>query len=268
MILSLFRRRLPPDPPPPAAIPAGQRVYAIGDIHGCAGLFAQLLAIIEADDAVRGPAATTIILLGDLVDRGPDSRAVIDLAMALCERRPATRWLIGNHEEVFEKALGGDPKIVRYFVRIGGGPTIESYGMAPDVLESATFEELATSFPPMVPAAHIAFLRTGEDCIIIGDYAFVHAGIRPGVPVEAQDTADLRWIRDAFLADDRHHGKVIVHGHTIDDAVQERPNRIGVDTGAYASGRLSAVGLEGTDRWFLDTPTETGVAGRATGYSG
>ncbi len=255
MLKNLFRSK-PTEPQHKPSIPVGQRVYAIGDIHGCDDLFQALIEQIAADDNQRPPAAMSIILLGDLVDRGPSSRQVIDRAIALKSLWPDVRLIIGNHEDVLLKALGGDPKTMRYFVRIGGGPTIHSYGLSGADYDRLTFDELADQFPRLVPADHVAFLSGGEDRIVIGDYLFVHAGVRPGVPIDQQSTGDLRWIRDEFLEDRRDHGKIVVHGHTIYDEVQERPNRIGIDTGAYATGRLTALGLEGEERWFLSTATE------------
>lgn len=233
------------------AVPEGRRVYAIGDIHGCLSLFDSLLARIDADSAARGAADVTLILLGDLVDRGPDSAGVVDRAIRLQESGGDVRWLLGNHEEVFLKALSGDPQAMRYFVRIGGGPTIHSYGLKGDEYLNMSFEELAGAFPRLVPDRHRSFLEAAEHQVQIGDYLFVHAGIRPGVPIAEQRPTDLRWIRDDFLDDGSDHGCVVVHGHTIFDEVQERHNRVGIDTGAYATGRLTAIGLEGTERWFL-----------------
>ena len=254
MILSIFRKKPRAQSEVSIArIPAGQRVYAIGDIHGRDDLFADLLALISADDAARPPALTTLILLGDLMDRGPESKQVIDRAIAQKGQWAGFRWLIGNHEEVMLRALGGDPKLVRYFVRIGGGPTIQSYGIDGQDYADASFEDLAEQWPALVPPEHAAFLAAGEDQIAIGDYLFVHAGVRPGVSLDDQAVSDLRWIRDEFLDDARDHGAMIVHGHTIADDVQERGNRIGIDTGAYASGKLTAIGLEDDQRWYLST---------------
>ncbi len=254
MVLSRFFRRSPVPQLPSAAVPDGERVYAIGDIHGRADLFDQLLAMIAADDAERPAARTTLVLLGDFVDRGPDSRRVVERAMALhAEHGDRVRWLIGNHEEIFLKALGGDPKIVRYFVRIGGEPTILSYGIDPVAYAAMEFDALAAILPTLVPQEHVRFLDAGEDRIVIGDYLFVHAGIRPGIPVQGQQIGDLRWIRDEFLSDRSDHGHVVVHGHTISEVPEDAGNRIGIDTGAYASGRLTALGLEGDSRWFLQS---------------
>ena len=253
MILSRLFAKKSPEPVADHRIPEGQRVYAIGDIHGRADLFDDLIGRIAADNAERGPAETTVILLGDLVDRGPDSRGVVDRAMKLKDEFASVRWLMGNHEEVFLTALGGDPQHVRYFVRIGGGPTIQSYGLTGQDYDTATFEEVAEKLPNLVPAEHVRFIAASEDLIDIGDYRFVHAGIKPGVAAEEQKPSDLRWIRAEFLDDSRMHDKMVVHGHTIVDEVEEYANRIAIDTGAYSSGRLTALGLEGAERWTLQT---------------
>lgn len=235
------------------AVPQGQRVYAIGDIHGRDDLFAELIDLIRADNEARGPAAVTLVLLGDLVDRGPTSAAVVERAIRLKSEFADIRLLIGNHEECFLAALTGDVRRLRYFMRIGGDATVASYWNGDIDLRDATFEEVAEHLPAMVPQAHVDFLGAGEDMIAIGDYVFVHAGIRPGVPLEKQTLTDLRWIREDFLDDDRHHGVMIVHGHTIREDIDEWPNRIGIDTGAYRSGVLTAIILEGSERHYLKT---------------
>ena len=243
------------------AVPDGRRVYAIGDIHGRDDLFAQLIAAIRADHAARGPAEATIILLGDLVDRGPQSAEVIDRAIALRDEFPDTRLLIGNHEECFLASLTGDVRRLRYFMRIGGEATVRSYWNDDKSLADASFEDVAQRLPALVPAAHVDFLGQGEDMVAIGDYLFVHAGIRPGVPLERQSLADLRWIRDEFLDNLGDHGKMVVHGHSITAEPDEQANRIGIDLGAFRSGILGAVGLEGHRRWFLFARDE--AAGQA-----
>lgn len=235
------------------AVPHGQRIYAIGDIHGRDDLFAELIDLIRADNAARTPAKVTLILLGDLVDRGPQSASVVERAIRLRDEFKDTRLLIGNHEECFLAALTGDVHRLRYFMRIGGEATVASYWNGEQSLDSATFEDVAEQLPAMVPQAHVDFLGAGEDVIEIGDYAFVHAGIRPGVELGKQTLADLRWIRDDFLHDERDHGVMVVHGHTIQSEVDEWPNRIGIDTGAYKSGVLTAIVLEGRDRHYLRT---------------
>lgn len=236
----------------PRAIAAGERIYAIGDIHGRRDCLDDLLARIDDDDRARGPAATTLVFLGDLVDRGPESRGVVERLQQLSRLRLCI-FLMGNHEEVFVDAWEGDESAARLFHRIGGRETLLSYGVTPAEYDAADFARMITLLATHVPAEHVAFLRGFRDTHRSGDYLFVHAGIRPGTPIDEQRPADMRWIRDKFLDDPRDHGAIVVHGHSITPAVDERPNRVGIDTGAYASGRLTALGLEGTDRWFLST---------------
>lgn len=246
-MLGLLRRKMSPAPPR-ATAPPGERIYAIGDIHGCADLLDDLLGQIMADHATRAPAVLKLIFLGDLIDRGPDSAAVVQRAMAVAKAEPETRFLMGNHEEVFLKALDGDQKAMRFFCRIGGRETILSYGMSEDEYNRYDYNELADAMSKIVPDAHRQFLSGFEDVVVAGDYAFVHAGIRPGVPLAEQQQSDLRWIRDLFLDSTAAHERIIVHGHTIATDIESRPNRIGLDTGAYASGKLSAMAFEASDR--------------------
>jgi serine/threonine protein phosphatase 1 len=236
---------------PLTAIPEGERVYAVGDVHGCADLLDQLLARIDADDRARDPARTTIVFLGDLVDRGPASAAVIERLRLLAAERPDTRFLLGNHEEVFLESLKGEPKALRMFCRIGGRETIMSYGLDADDYDRMDYEELHAAMRVRVPAEHQAFLESFEDMVTIGDYVFVHAGVRPGTDLAAQRGADLRWIRNPFLDHDRALDKMVVHGHTISAGLDEQVHRIGVDTGAYETGILTALGLEGSARWTV-----------------
>jgi serine/threonine protein phosphatase 1 len=234
-------------------VPEGQRVYAIGDIHGRLDLLDDLLGQIGRDDATRPNATTSLVFLGDLVDRGPDSRGVIERLMALRGGRYGTYFLLGNHEEVFLKAVMGDVKSTRFLTRIGGRETIASYGVTSEEYNALDFDELAALLGERVPRDHVAFLQSLDDWIAVGDYLFVHAGIRPGVATEEQVGSDLRWIRDDFLSYRDGHDKMVIHGHNITPEVDLKRNRIGIDTGAYASGKLTAIGLEGGDRWFLQT---------------
>ncbi|UZK66239.1 metallophosphoesterase family protein [Sphingomonas sp. M1-B02] len=250
MIFKLFSKRVVTGEPV-AAVPDGKRVYAIGDIHGRLDLLEALLSKIHEDDRRRGSLDTQLILLGDLVDRGPHSAQVIDRVLQLKAEYPATRILLGNHEEIFSLALAGDLKALKLFTRIGGRETILSYGISEETYHEAGFPELLTMIQAAVPREHVEFLDALEDLIIIGGYAFVHAGIRPDEPLDRQRVADLRWIRDEFLL---HRGaleKVVVHGHTIAEDVELLSHRIGLDTGAYSSGVLSAMGFEGHERWVL-----------------
>ncbi|NJM50415.1 MAG: serine/threonine protein phosphatase [Sphingomonadales bacterium] len=254
MLKSLFKQKNKLRPIDIAQIPAGKRVYAVGDVHGRNDLLKELLRKILEDDHNRGPAEMQIIMLGDLVDRGPDSAGVIDTAMALKDWKPETRFLTGNHEEVFLDAIqSGDPKSVRFFVRIGGESTILSYPISRKDYLKLDMKELTEKLPALIPQKHIDFLNSFEDQIIIGDYVFVHAGIRPGVALEDQETRDLRWIRGVFLNHKGDLEKVVVYGHTINKDVDEARSRIGIDTGAYDTGKLTAIGLEGGERWYLQT---------------
>lgn len=258
MLSRLFPRRRPE--PIQAELPEGRRLYAVGDIHGRLDLLDALLDQIAADDAARGSAQTGIIFLGDLVDRGPDSAGVVERVRVLCAERPDTRCISGNHEEIFLGAHEGNGDMIRLLLRAGGDETLFSYGLDPQEVDQATIAELADMIDRAVPAEHIAFLRALDDYVVEGDYLFVHAGIRPGVAIEQQSTGDLRWIRQPFLEFSGNHGKLVVHGHTITDAVDERDNRIGIDTGAYRSGRLTALGIEGRQRWILDTYRQSSTA--------
>lgn len=233
------------------AIPAGRRVYAIGDIHGRDDLFERIVDMIRADHAARPPAELTLILLGDLVDRGPHSDRVVERAMALRNEIPDTRLLIGNHEECFLAALTGDIRRLRYFMRIGGEATVRSYWPEDENFADISFEEIAARLPGLVPPSHVEFLGKGEDLIEIGDYLFVHAGVRPGIALEKQSLVDLRWIREDFLDYLGDYGKMVVHGHSISARPDEQANRIGIDIGAFRSGALAALGIEGDQRWFV-----------------
>jgi len=161
--------------------------------------------------------------------------------------------LSGNHEEIFLGALAGEAEMLRLFARVGGRETALSYGIDEAAYEQADFPELHRLLDAAVPAAHRDFLAAAEPYLAIGGYGFVHAGILPGVPLAEQALADLRWIRSRFLKHPGPHDRFIIHGHTITEEVDEQPWRLGIDTGAYATGRLTAVGLEGEERWFLQT---------------
>lgn len=255
MLNRLLRKRKPARPIDSATVPEGRRVYAIGDVHGRNDLLQQLLQKIVMDDGERGAAKSEIIFLGDLVDRGPDSAGVLETAMQLKATAGNVRFLMGNHEEVYLAAATGDEKSVRFFNRIGGRETILSYDISMKEYIELDMVQLAKRIPTLFPQEHVDFVSGFEDQIVVGDYAFVHAGIRPGLPLSEQRKKDLRWIREEFLATEAAHEKVIVYGHTISDEVVEAGNRIGIDTGAYYSNKLTALALQGSDRWYLDTST-------------
>lgn len=236
---------------PKGSLPDRQRIYAVGDIHGCADLLEQLLEKIEADDRAQDAAYTQIIFLGDLIDRGPNSARVVARVRQLVMGSDRYRCLLGNHEEVFLKAIGGDLKALAFFTKIGGRETIQSYAISDEEYRACDYPELLALLRERIPAEHISFLESLEDLIIVGDYAFAHAGVRPEVPLAQQKINDLRWIRNEFLD---HRGtleKIIVHGHSISDEVETLAHRIGLDTGAYASGKLSAMAFQDNRRWVL-----------------
>lgn len=235
-------------------LPAGQRVYAIGDIHGRLDLFEALVAAIDADDSAGAPADSTVILLGDLVDRGPESAGVIALSRAWRQRR-CVRILAGNHEEMFLRSFHS-PEVFRHFLRHGGRETVLSYGVDRARFAQADLDEAQAMMNAAVPAEDIDFLESFEDMINMGDYLFVHAGIDPQVPIAEQKVHDLRWIREPFLSHPEMHDLVVVHGHTISDSPEDCGNRIGIDTGAFMTGRLTALVLEGTRRRYIDAVEE------------
>jgi len=241
---------------PSASVPTGERIYALGDIHGRLDLFEIIAEAIEADDAARGAARTTVILLGDLVDRGPDSAGVI-AAARIWQQHRRVRILTGNHEEMFLAASDRLPAF-RVFLRFGGRETLLSYPIVAAAFQAAELPDAQAMMIEAVPREDLEFISTFEDCIQIGGYAFVHAGIEPGVPLAQQSPHELRWIREPFLSHQGDLGSVIIHGHTITDEAEVRRNRIGIDTGAYASGRLTAIGLEGTERWLIQTNSAGG----------
>lgn len=249
MISRLFQRR--PAESTSSRIPPGERIYAIGDVHGRLDLMEDLLARIDADSQARGPARQRIIFLGDLIDRGPHSAQVIEAALKLSRARPDFHFLMGNHEEVFLHALSGDRKALAFFTRIGGKETILSYGISPRQFDDSDYDELAEMLEARVPAEHLDFINSFEDMIFAGDYVFVHAGVRPGTPLDKQRQSDLRWIRSEFIDHRGKFEKIVVHGHTISEDVDATRNRIGLDTGAYDSGKLSAMGFEEDRRWIL-----------------
>lgn len=234
-------------------IPEGQLVYAIGDIHGEAGLLRQLLARLRADAARHAAGgAVTVIFLGDYLDRGPDSRQVLDILTDNPFPGASLHFLRGNHEQALLDFLI-TPVEAQAWLRFGGIETLASYGVraSPGLSDPARLSGLAQELAGRLPDTHLAFLRHTRLMTIVGDYAFVHAGIRPGVPLAAQQPDDLLWIRDGFVDRPFRSDHAIVHGHTIVDEPLLTGNRIAIDTGAYATGVLTALALSGTDRRVL-----------------
>jgi serine/threonine protein phosphatase 1 len=212
-----------------SVVPAGHLVYAVGDIHGRADLLVLLLDQIKADAAASvGAKKKTIVFVGDYIDRGPGSRRVVDLLRGALPTGFDARFLKGNHEEMMLKFLE-DPSFLEHWRINGGAATMESYGVDVTGLRRDAAKPEAWQ----------------------GDYLFVHAGVRPGVPIEKQDPQDLLWIRGEFLRSEKDFGKVVVHGHTPKDAPEMRANRIGIDTGAFLNNRLTALRLQDGSRRFL-----------------
>lgn len=233
-----------------ARIPDNTRIYAIGDIHGRADLLAALLGQIEADDKARPPVATRLVFLGDYIDRGPDSYGVIELLLKGLPAGMGADFLMGNHEQMMLDALAEDWRMPLW-LRNGGGAAVLSYTRA--ARERGENAGPWSDITGIVPAVHLAFLAGLKVLIEYGDYAFVHAGIQPGTDLHTQDPHDLVWMREPFLSYGGSFGKIIVHGHTPVEAPEIRHNRIGIDTGAVFTGRLTALVLEGDTRAFLST---------------
>jgi serine/threonine protein phosphatase 1 len=242
---------------PLPAIPRGKRVYAVGDVHGRLDLLSALRDAIEREIADSPRTEPVVILLGDLVDRGPDSAGVLRTAREWGAQR-TLHVLLGNHEEMFLRSFA-DLDVLRQFLRHGGRETLLSYGIPRKRYAAADVREIQQLAREAVPIEDLEFIAGFEDMITVGDYLFVHAGIAPGVPIAEQKTSDLRWIREPFLSYLEDHGAVVVHGHTIAGQPVLRANRIGIDTGAYDSGRLTALVLEGTGRRFLEALEKNGA---------
>src|SRR4051812_44137267 len=241
--------------------PRGQRAYVVGDIHGRLDLLDQLLAKIDEDLKARPVRKTLLVFVGDLIDRGPHSAQVIERLRTY--RRAGVRpiYLLGNHEEVLLRILGGDRGLIPSWLRFGGVQCLESYGVNGKELARTKDQDAVATIQRAVPQKHVQFLESFIDTCRFGDYLFVHAGIRPGVELEQQSQTDLRWIREPFLYDETDHGFVVIHGHTISSGVDERANRIGIDTGAYRTGVLTALVIEGAERRLIDTRVEAPAAG-------
>ena len=230
-----------------ASAPSDTRIYAVGDIHGRADLLSEIIARID-DDIRRRPIAHTIeVYLGDYVDRGPQSKTVIDLLTVRLVANGAV-CLRGNHEAVMEGFLQ-DPAILEYWLPLGGMQTLVSYGI--ELHENETAFSLHRRFLDAFPRAHELFMQCLRNQFSCGDFLFVHAGIRPGVPLDDQDPNDLIWIRDEFLDDTRSHKRFIVHGHTPVPHPEIRRNRINIDTAAWRTGALTCVAIEGSTILFL-----------------
>ncbi len=238
----------------PPSVPAGQRVYAIGDIHGRADLLDQLLSSIEADAAASPDYKSVIVFLGDYVDRGLQSKEVLDRLSSGMPRQFETVFLKGNHEEAVLHFLE-DAQFANTWKYYGGLETLHSYGVTEISLsdDPLNFENARVKFDQVLPYSHKLFLAGLQSSYTLGDYFFAHAGIRPGVPLSRQLDEDLLWIRSGFIDYDGLLPAFVVHGHTPSTKVETRHNRIGIDTGAYMSGVLTCLVLEGSGRRVIQT---------------
>jgi serine/threonine protein phosphatase 1 len=235
--------------------PRGWRAYAVGDIHGRLDLLDELLAKIHDELDRRPPRKALLVFVGDLIDRGPESAQVIERLRTYRRHRVKPVFLLGNHEEVLLRILAGDKSLIDSWLKFGGLQCLESYGVDTKMIGSRPAEEILEAIQRAVPTEHVEFLESFVDSCRFGDYLFVHAGIRPGVEIDQQRQSDLRWIREPFLFDETDHGFVVVHGHTIRPEVEIRRNRIGIDTGAYRTGVLTALAIDGSETRLLDTRT-------------
>lgn len=227
-----------------ASLPDGVRVYAIGDVHGRTDLLQRQFVQIEADETLRPCSRAIIVCLGDYIDRGPDSCGTIGLLLASARRRELV-CLKGNHETLLLHFLDR-PTSLNDWRSLGGFETLVSYGLRPSFSRgNGDHERLAEQLRDTVPPQHLEFLRSLPSSFSCGDFIFVHAGVRPGIALGRQSEDDLLWIRDDFLHHDLPFEKFVVHGHTPVSAPDIRSNRANIDTGAFATGRLSCVAIEG-----------------------
>ena len=240
-------------------------IYAIGDIHGHLGKLVEAHALIRADQAMHGGGGDTIVHCGDFVDRGPDSRGVIDYLICCRDLGEPHVLILGNHDEMMLDFLTTDPDREDLFAQtsrwlhptLGGRQTLASYGIATQRWRSP--RRIRQDADAAIPPSHVAFLDDLRTPYREADGFFCHAGIRPGVPLSQQRSHDLIWIREPFLSDHRPHGALIVHGHTPVEAVTHYGNRLNIDTGAGYGRALSAVVIEGSDAWLLTTEGRVSV---------
>jgi serine/threonine protein phosphatase 1 len=234
------------------ALRPGLRIYAIGDIHGRLDLLGALLGSIDADLAGRPAERHLLVFLGDYIDRGTFSRETIDRLVILRKERDCI-FLKGNHEQIAIKCLS-NPALFDQWMRLGGLETLLSYGVASDHFSSAKpIAALQAAFHQALPQAHFGFFRDLQLSFTCGDFFFAHAGVKPGIELSQQLENDLLWIRDEFLSSRIDFGKIVIHGHTPVPQIEVLANRINIDTGAFATGQLSSVVIEGASISFIDT---------------
>ena len=235
---------------PKPRITDDMRIYAIGDVHGRADLLEALLARIDADLTAHPIEQSVQVFLGDYIDRGPNSREVLDLLINR-GRQHTMVYLTGNHES-FAAEFIRNPSVWPDWKTIGGVSTLLSYDVTPSIrADPQERQELSVAFDQALPDDHRRFLQSLALSYTCGDFFFSHAGVRPGVPLQLQRQTDLLWIREDFLLHEEDFGKVVVHGHTPTKEPDVKPNRINIDTGAYATGRLTCLVLEGDQMRFI-----------------
>jgi len=257
-LASFVKRWLGQSRPVEPLAPAGQRIYCIGDIHGRLDLLSQLHARI-AEDACTYPGRKMLIYLGDYIDRGEQSREVVDLLLANPLRGFELVYMLGNHEQTLLDFLR-HPRAVASWLTYGGRATLRSYGVtAADQPGPPDLEHIRDQLALRLPPAHRDFYQQLQLFHIAGHYCFVHAGIRPGIALAQQRNEDLLWIRGDFTNSQQIHEHIIVHGHTIAEQVEILPNRIGIDTGAFQSGILTCLVLEDAHQRLLQTGAGTVV---------
>jgi len=236
----------------PPSLPEGLRIYAVGDIHGRLDLLDELLSRIDADIASRPTSRPLCVFLGDYIDRGSSSRETIDRLIELRKAQECV-FLKGNHELIALKCLS-DRNLFDQWMRLGGVETLASYGVASGQLASGKpIVELQAAFHHALPQAHFRFFRDLQPSFACGDYFFVHAGVKPGVELSQQMENDLLWIREEFLSSNEDFGKIVIHGHTPTRDIDVGCNRINIDTGAFATGRLTCLVIEGASLLVIDT---------------
>jgi serine/threonine protein phosphatase 1 len=231
------------------SLPAGTRIYAIGDIHGRLDLLDELLNEVDADLAGRPADRAVFVFLGDYIDRGNRSRETIDRLIARRERGEHV-FLKGNHEQLALKCLS-EPGLFDRWLRLGGAETLASYRV--NLGSKARIAELQAAFHHALPQAHLKFFRSLQPSFACGDFFFAHAGVKPRIALARQTEKDLLWIREEFLGSNEDFGKIIIHGHTPGHEIEVRRNRINIDTGAFATGRLTCLVMEDSSLSYIDT---------------
>lgn len=229
-------------------LPPGLRIYTIGDIHGRADLLDKLLSLIDRDLQQLPVIRSVCVFLGDYIDRGPSSRETIDRLIEHGATHEAV-FLKGNHESIALNFLSNRATFDTW-ARLGGVSTLVSYGLTPGTAQTS---ETQQAFHNALPASHLRFFRDLGKSFACGDFFFAHAGAKPNVQLKRQKESDLLWIRDEFLSSDHDFGKIIIHGHTPALEVEVRPNRINIDTGAFATGRLTCLVIEADQLSLIDT---------------